>query len=202
MLEEKLTEKGIECSTETETPVAEVERDISSTMVLPALEPEDIEVMKAAFKKADKEGKGKLSANEVKDVLAVVLEAKFDLSAVNDIITLVDDDGDRMLNYEELAKLFTNEPGHWWSFARRWNEWKTLFKMIDVEKDKKLCKKDVARLIKFWISQMPSPRGIHDYNPTEAEIMEEANNLVRTFDEDGDERIDYAEFLKLMVEAD
>ena len=40
--------------------------------MLPALEPEDIEIMKAAFKKADKEEKGKLSAIEVKDVLAVV----------------------------------------------------------------------------------------------------------------------------------
>merc|ERR1712179_773437 len=136
--------------------------DISRTMVLPALEPEDIEVMKAAFKKADKEGKGKLSANEVKDVLAVVLKAKFDLSAVNDIMTLVDDDGDRMLNYEELAKLFTNGPSSG-DEQKRLKEWKTLFKMADVD------------------------------DPTEAEIVED---FIRKFDEDGDERIDYFEFMK------
>merc|ERR1712168_93435 len=178
--------------------------DISRTMVLPALEPEDIEVMKAAFKKADKDGKGKLSANEVKEVLAVVLAAKFDLSAVNDIMTLVDNDGDRMLNYEEVAKLFTNEPSSG-DEQRKLKEWKTLFKMADVEKDKKLCKKDVARLLKFWISQYDGRHPmIHRSNdhPTEAVIMEEANNIIRTFDEDGDERIDYAEFIKLMVEAD
>merc|ERR1712212_466078 len=171
-----------------------------STMVLPALEPEDIEVMKAAFKKADKEGKGKLSANEVKDVLAVVLAAKFDLSAVNDIMTLVDDDGDRMLNYEELAKLFTNEPSSG-DEQKKMKEWKTLFKMADVEKDKKLCKKDIARLIKWWMSQNDRRQFTHA-NATEAEIMKEANNLSRMFDEDGDERIDYAEFINLMVEAD
>ena len=168
--------------------------------MLPALEPEDIEVMKAAFKKADKEGKGKLSANEVKDVLAVVLEAKFDLSAVNDIMTLVDDDGDSMLNYEELAKLFTNEPSSGGE-QKRLKEWKTLFKMADVEKDKKLCKKDVARLIKFWISQNDGDSSDEE-DPTEADIKKEANNIIRTFDLDGDERIDYYEFVKMMVKAD
>merc|ERR1712168_118151 len=174
--------------------------DISRTMVLPALEPEDIEVMKAAFKKADKDGKGKLSANEVKEVLAVVLAAKFDLSAVNDIMTLVDDDGDRMLNYEELAKLFTNEPSSG-DEQKKLKEWKTLFKIADVEKDKKLCKKDIARLIKWWISQNDGDSS-EDEDLTEAVIKKEANNLIRTFDEDGDERIDSAEFIKLMVEAD
>ena len=121
------------------------------------------------------------------------LKAKFDLSLVNDIMTLVDDDGDRMLNYEELAKLFTNEPSSG-DEQKRLKEWKTLFKMADVEKDKKLCKKDVARLIKFWASQTDGDSD--DDDPTEAEIVED---FIRKFDEDGDERIDYFEFMKLMV---
>lgn len=137
-----------------------------------------MEVMKTAFKEADKEGKGKLSANELKDVLSVVVGTEFDTDWTEMFMRIVDDDGDKMLNYEELAKLFTDEkhkPGE---------KWKNLFKMVDVESDGKLCKKDIAKLMKIYDE---------DTDDTLEETKERINHTIKTFDEDGDELLDYSD---------
>ena len=153
--------------------------------MFPALEPEKVEVMKTAFKEADKEGKGKLSANEVKDVLSVVVDEELDIEWTEMIMRIVDDDGDKMLNYEELAKLFTNE--RW----KRGERWKNLFKMVDVESDGKLCKKDIAKLMKIYDE---------DTDDTLEETKVRINLIIKTFDEDGDGLLNYSEFCKLMVD--
>ena len=168
-------------------------------MVFPALDTEEVEALKAAFKEADKEGKGKLSAMEVQKVLDAVI-CKFDLEDVKQFMRMVDDDGDRMLNYKELERLFTKLPDS--KYAPRtegmFEEWKTMFRMVDVEKDKKLSKKEIAKLIKIWVDRSdfpPVPGG-------EEEIKEVANEWMKMFDEDGDERINYREFIKIIVAVD
>ena len=127
-------------------------------MVFPALDTEEVEALKAAFKEADKEGKGKLSATEVQKVLTAVI-CKFELEDVKHVMSMVDDDGDRMLNYKELARLFTKLPDS--EYAPRTEgmveEWKTMFRMVDVEKDKKLSKKEIANLIKIWLDNSDFP---------------------------------------------
>ena len=125
--------------------------DNSRTMVFPALDPEEVEELKAAFKEADKEGKGKLSAKEVQRVLTAVI-CKFELEDVKGIMSMVDDDGDRMLNYKELSKLFTKLPDSNYEPMTEgmFEEWKTMFKTVDVDKDKKLSKKEIAKLIEIW----------------------------------------------------
>jgi len=148
-----------------------------------------VEVMKTAFKEADKEGKGKLSVNEVREVLSVVVGTEFDTDWTEMFMRIVDDDGDKMLNYEELAKLFTNEkykPGE---------RWKNLFKMVDVESDGKLCKKDIAKLMKIYDEET---------DDSLEETKERINHTIKTFDEDGDELLNYPEFCKLMamIESD
>ena len=145
------------------------------------LDEETVEIMKAAFKKADKDGKGKLSANELKEVLKVVVDTEIDDKWTEMLMRALDDDGDKMLNYEELAKLFTEnkKPGE---------KWKILFRMVDVQLDGKLCKKDIAKL-RFMFE---------DGDETSDETKDKVNSAIKTFDEDGDGLLNYEEFCKLM----
>ena len=142
--------------------------------------------MKAAFKEADKDGKGKLTANELKEVLKVVLDENIDDDWAEMIMRVVDSDGDRILNYEELTLLFTTDkkPG---------GKWKTLFRMVDVNSDGKLCKKDIAKLMKIFNE---------DTDDTLEETKERINLIIKTFDEDGDGLLNYKEFCKLMADYD
>merc|ERR1711874_305550 len=143
--------------------------------------------MKDAFNEADKEGKGKLSANEVKDVLSVVVDIDIDIDFAEMLMRIVDDDGDKMLNYEELVKLFTNEP------CKPGENWKSLFKMVDVESDGKLCKRDIVKLMKLYDEE---------FDDSIDESKEKIQMVMKTFDEDGDGQLNYAEFCKLMDEND
>merc|ERR1719341_857489 len=148
--------------------------------MFPTLDQEKIEVMKAAFEEADKDGKGKLSANQFKEVLKVVLGDYIDDEWTEMIMRVADLNRDGMLNYEELTHLFTanKEPGE---------EWKALFMMINANSDGKLCKRDIAKLMEIF-----------DQDTEDEEHM----MIIKTFDEDGDGLLNYEEFCKLMADQD
>ena len=179
--------------------------DNSRTMVFPALDPEEVEELKAAFKEADKEGKGKLSAKEVQRVLTAVI-CKFELEDVKGIMSMVDDDGDRMLNYKELSKLFTKLPDSNYEPMTEgmFEEWKTMFKTVDVDKDKKLSKKEIAKLIEIWAEGLDPDSDSDSTHPVDIkeEAKRAASEWMKTFDEDGDKRINYREFIEIIKAVD
>ena len=178
--------------------------DNSRTMVFPALDPEEVEELKAAFKEADKEGKGKLSAKEIQKILTTVI-CKFELEDVKCTMSMVDDDGDRMLNYKELSKLFTKLPDSKYGGTEgMFEEWKTMFKTVDVDKDKKLSKKEIAKLIEIWAEGVGSVFAFGSSHPVDfkEEAKKEANKWMKSFDEDGDKLINYREFIEIIKAVD
>ena len=179
--------------------------DNSRTMVFPALDPEEVEELKAAFKEADKEGKGKLSAKEIQKILTTVI-CKFELEDVKCTMSMVDDDGDRMLNYKELSKLFTKLPDSNYEPMTEgmFEEWKTMFKTVDVDKDKKLSKKEIAKLIEIWAEGLDPDSDSDSTHPVDLkeEAKRAASEWMKTFDEDGDKRINYREFIEIIKAVD
>merc|ERR1711915_1137588 len=66
-------------------------------------------IMKDAFKEADTEGTGKLTASQLKDAFNAVFTSEWDEELVTLYMRIVDADGDRMLNYDQLTQLFSDE---------------------------------------------------------------------------------------------
>merc|ERR1712243_116958 len=178
---------------------------MGKAMVFPALDTEEVEALKAAFKEADKEGKGKLSAKEVQKVLTTVI-CKFELKDVKCIMSMVDDDGDKMLNYKELSKLFTKLPDSNYRPMTEgmFEEWKTMFKTVDVDKDKKLSKREIAKLIEIWAEGLDPDSDSDSSQPVDLkeEAKRAASEWMKTFDEDGDKRINYREFIEIIKAVD
>ena len=151
-----------------------------------------IEVLKSAFKEADKEEKGKLSVSELKEVLIAVTDEEvfghdnFDGdNPMGRILRAADRDGDGMVDCDELIKLFKEE-------GDLEETIKTFFRMFDVNRNGQICKKELENLIKFFGDG-------HDMPITE-EAREIINKCMKKFDADGDGVLNYEEFSKLMME--
>merc|ERR1711890_158485 len=75
-------------------------------------QPTKVEI-KAAFKIADKDGNGKLSAKEVKGLMEALGEDVNDENTseiVKVFMSMADTDGDKMINYDEIIRIMCKEP--------------------------------------------------------------------------------------------
>ena len=150
-----------------------------------------IEVLKSAFKEADKEEKGKLSVSELKEVLIAVTDEDvmghdhFDGdNPMGMILRVADRDGDGMVDCDELIKLFEEEEDPE-------EKMKTCFRMFDVNRNGQICKKELEK---------------NFFGDGEDELMDEGirdmvNKVMETFDADGDGVLNYEEFSKMMEDS-
>merc|ERR1711915_1096395 len=127
-------------------------------------------IMKDAFKEADTEGTGKLTANQLKDVFNAVTTSEWDEELVTLFMRIVDTDGDRMLNYDQLTQLF-----------------KVLFKMLDTNRDGKLCKQELSQFLKIFEDDADGDR-------MSEENQQKMKEIIKTFDEDKDGYLNVQEF--------
>lgn len=146
----------------------------------------DKDEMLAEFKKADQDGNGKLSAKEIKTMLMAEgdKETEKDVDMmVQVVMQMADEDGDKMLNYEEMVKCMGSEPD-------QADMAKAMFKMCDTDGDGGLSKKELIKMMKMMADDQ--------------EEVEEASMMVKMMmmmgDEDGDGKISYEEYTKMMSE--
>ena len=160
----------------------------------PALNEGQVKILKESFKKADKDGKGKLSVSELKEVLHEIINALYPNSELPDVwvegvMRIVDKDWDNMLNYEELSQLFYDTEER-----NPQDTLRNLFKMADGDRDGKLCKKDLAILLRIYDDEEP------DDGPDGAK--ERIQMILTEYDKNGDEMLDFEEFSKMMIDYD
>ena len=133
-------------------------------MLLPGLTEEQSNIMKVAFKEADTEGTGKLTASQLKDVFNAVTTSEWDEELVTLFMRIVDTDGDRML-----------------------------FKMLDTNKDGKLCKQELSQLFKLFEDDADGDR-------MSEENQQKLKEIIKTFDEDKDGYLNLQEFCTFWAE--
>merc|ERR1711909_121565 len=111
----------------------------------------DKEEILAEFKKADADGNGKLSAGEMKTLMTTMCEAAGEAEKTSEkemdymlqmFFNIADDDGDKMINYEEMVKCMTTEPD-------QETIMKAMFKMCDTDGDGKLTRKELTKMMKL-----------------------------------------------------
>ena len=139
-----LRQKPVQLSSASTQLLLQLVRFRSSKMLLPGLTEEQSNIMKIAFKEADTEGTGKLTASQLKDVFNAVTTSEWDEELVTLFMRIVDTDGDRMLNYDQLTQLFSDED------LEPEQLFKMLFKMLDTNRDGKLCKQELSQLFKIF----------------------------------------------------
>merc|ERR1711970_706520 len=101
----------------------------------------------AAFKKADKDGNGKLTAGELRTLMEGLVETEEEKKEVagmiDQIMMMVDQDGDKMLNYEELVCLITGkEPD-----AKQ--KMKMMFRMWDTDGSGKISSEELCKAMEM-----------------------------------------------------
>jgi len=143
--------------------------------------------MKDAFKEADTEGTGKLTASQLKDVFNAVTTSEWDEELVTLFMRIVDTDGDRMLNYDQLTQLFSDEE------LEPEQLFKMLFKMLDTNRDGKLCKQELSQLLKIFEDD-------EDGDRMSEENQQKMKEIIKTFDEDKDGYLNLQEFCTFWAE--
>merc|ERR1719482_1990936 len=94
---------------------------------------------------------------------------------------IADDDGDKMINYEEMVKCMTSEPD-------QGTIMKAMFKMCDTDGDGKLTRKELTKMMKLMADD--------DEEVEEAGMMVKMMKLMADDDEEG--KLTFAEFSKMM----
>ncbi len=65
------------------------------------------DMLRDAFKTFDKDGSGKISKDELKNVVTSYGKMKMTDEDAEDMLRAADFDGDGLINYEEFVKMFT-----------------------------------------------------------------------------------------------
>merc|ERR1711913_48466 len=144
----------------------------------------------AEFKKADADGNGKLTAGELKKLLEGMCEDAGETETTSEkemdfmiqmVLNMADEDGDKMINYEEMIKAMTSEPS-------QEDIMKAMFKMCDTDGDGKLTRKELTKMMKMMAD--------------DDEEVEEAGMMVKMMmtmaDEDEDGKLTFEEYSKMM----
>jgi len=144
-----------------------------------------VEELTAAFKLADKDGNGKLTAEELKDLMLTFAEDDEDKHEVNGMVDMLmamcDQDGDKMLNYEELAQVISGkEPD-------KKQKMQMMFRMFDTDGSGYVSKKELCKGMEM------------DDDPFMSLIV---NEMIGGVDKDEDGKLNFEEFCALMENMD
>jgi Ca2+-binding EF-hand superfamily protein len=133
-----------------------------------------------SFRFFDKDGDGFISATELGTVMRSIGQNPTD-TEIRDIINECDADGNGRLDFDEFANLMAS---HIKTQAEMENELKQSFKVFDSNNDGYINASELRKMMAVMGEKL-----------TDAE----ADALIRTWDKDGDGRIDYNEFVKAMI---
>ena len=134
---------------------------------------EQLDGLRNTFKAADKDGSGKLNLGEMQSLVMAMPGMKKEYAEM--IMKHADLDKDMRINYEELVNMFSHDDPE--------DKAKAMYRMYDTDKDGSISKKELAKLMSIG----------------ESHIGSGMMGLVWSMaDEDGDGRLDYDEFCKLI----
>ena len=129
--------------------------------------------MRDTFKAADKDGSGKLNLREMEKLVLAMPGMKKEYAEM--ILKHADHDRDMMINYDELINMFTHDEPE--------DKAKAMYRMYDTDKDGTISKRELAKLMSMGEAQLGSG------------MMALVWSMA---DEDGDGRLDFEEFCKLI----
>ena len=129
--------------------------------------------MRDTFKEADKDKSGKLNLRELEKLVLAMPGMKKEFAEM--ILKHADHDRDMMINYEELINMFSYDDPE--------DKVKAMYRMYDTDRDGSISKRELAKLMSMGESQIGSG------------MMSLVWSMA---DEDGDGRLDYDEFCKLL----
>ena len=134
---------------------------------------EQLDGMRDTFREADKDKSGKLNLRELEKLVLAMPGMKKEFAEM--ILKHADHDRDMMINYEELINMFSYDDPE--------DKVKAMYRMYDTDKDGSISKRELAKLMSMGESQIGSG------------MMSLVWSMA---DEDGDGRLDYDEFCKLL----
>ena len=134
---------------------------------------EQLDGMRDTFREADKDKSGKLNLRELEKLVLAMPGMKKEFAEM--ILKHADHDRDLMINYEELINMFSYDDPE--------DKVKAMYRMYDTDKDGSISKRELAKLMSMGESQIGSG------------MMSLVWSMA---DEDGDGRLDYDEFCKLL----
>ena len=134
---------------------------------------EHLDGMRDTFREADKDKSGKLNLRELEKLVLAMPGMKKEFAEM--ILKHADHDRDLMINYEELINMFSYDDPE--------DKVKAMYRMYDTDKDGSISKRELAKLMSMGESQIGSG------------MMSLVWSMA---DEDGDGRLDYDEFCKLL----
>jgi len=136
---------------------------------------EQLEEIRNTFKSADKDGSGKLNLGELEKIVIAMPGMKKEYAEM--ILKHADHDRDMLMliNYNELVNMFEYDDPE--------DKVKAMYRMYDTNKDGSISKRELAKLMSMG----------------ESHIGSGMMTLVWSMaDEDGDGKLDYEEFCKLL----
>eukprot|EP00092_Neocalanus_flemingeri_P012780 GFUD01013771.1.p1 GENE.GFUD01013771.1~~GFUD01013771.1.p1 ORF type:complete len:258 (-),score=83.21 GFUD01013771.1:151-867(-) len=147
-------------------------------------------MFKTMIKGADKDGNGFLSAAEFKPILEAMMDGEDsddeDGPPIEFFMNMADSNGDQKLSVQELLNLFTGEAEE----KDPKEEMKSMFRLYDTDADGMISKKEILGFMKMM--------GMVDEDDTRADMRMIVNMFMAGSDEDGDGKLNYEEFCKLM----
>eukprot|EP00092_Neocalanus_flemingeri_P026651 GFUD01028892.1.p1 GENE.GFUD01028892.1~~GFUD01028892.1.p1 ORF type:complete len:235 (+),score=96.67 GFUD01028892.1:131-835(+) len=141
------------------------------------------------IKGADKDGNGFINAAELKAIMEAMKDEDDDDDEipVEFIMNLADADGDKKLSIQELVNAFTGKVD---VKKDPKEKMKSMFRMCDTDDDGMITKKDIVKFLKMM--------GMVDEDDTPADVKMIVNLFMASADEDGDGKLSYEEFCKVM----
>eukprot|EP00092_Neocalanus_flemingeri_P068456 GFUD01083678.1.p1 GENE.GFUD01083678.1~~GFUD01083678.1.p1 ORF type:complete len:268 (+),score=87.11 GFUD01083678.1:101-805(+) len=146
-------------------------------------------MFKTMIKGADKDGNGFLSAAEFKPILEAMMDGEDDDEdgpPIEFFMNMADSNSDQKLSVQELLNLFTGEAEE----KDPKEEMKSMFRLYDTDADGMISKKEILGFMKMM--------GMVDEDDTRADMRMIVNMFMAGSDEDGDGKLNYEEFCKLM----
>merc|ERR1711874_24962 len=147
--------------------------------------PPSAEQLYEAFKLADKDGNGKLSVGELKELMLTLADNDEQKKSVDGMVDMLlemcDQDGDKMLNYEELSQVISGQG------PDKKQQMKMMFKMFDTDGSGNVSKKELCKAM-----------GLNADETMQA-VME---GLINMADKNNDGELNFEEFCSLMDSLD